>query len=311
MTANEVMAKEYATLFRNHDHCYNSAEFIALNSKKCERLHRFAFMDGTRPRFGIIFGERDGRWLSPFSAPFGGFDFIRHPSVKAFEEALELLRGLAADSGYDISVTLPPVFYSPRNLAILTTMLVNTPGIRFTADYNYHFDTSDIGDYMSVLKDNGRKNLRKAMTNNYCFRPIAPTNIEGVERAYEVIRLNREQHGYPLRMSLAEVKETVKIIPAEFFILTLDGTDVAAAQVYYPAPGIAQVIYWGDVDGYSEARPMNMLARELFGYLSPKVRIVDVGPSSEDGVPSIGLCDFKESVGCRVTPKYRFLFPAK
>ncbi len=311
MMAAELTEREYAGLFRSHDHCYNSAAFIALNAGKCERLRRFAFMDGAKPRFGITFGERQGRLSSPFSAPFGGFDFIRNPSVSAFDEALELLRRIAEDSGMDISVTLPPAFYSPRNLSLLTTMLANTRGIELTADYNYYFMSADFRDYQSVLRDNGRKNLRKAMTHDFRFVPVSADDIAGLERAYEVIRFNREQHGYPLRMTLDEVKKTVKIVPAEFFILSLDGADVAAAQVYFPAPGIAQVIYWGDVAGYSEARPMNMLARELFGYLSPKVGIVDVGPSSVDGIPSIGLCDFKESVGCRVIPKYRFLFPGK
>ena len=50
---------------------------------------------------------------------------------------------------------------------------------------------------------------------------------------------------------------------------------------------------------------MNVLAYRLFEYYSKRdIDIIDIGPSSIDGVPDYGLLEFKESIGCSVCSKY-------
>ena len=52
---------------------------------------------------------------------------------------------------------------------------------------------------------------------------------------------------------------------------------------------------------------MNYLAFSLFSYYFDKgLRILDIGPSTENGTPNYGLCEFKENIGCSVTLKYSF-----
>ena len=122
-----------------------------------------------------------------------------------------------------------------------------------------------------------------------------------------MISINRKEHGYPLRMSLQNVADTVKIIDADFFVVSHNGTDVAAAQVFKVTEDVAQVIYWGDLRQYASLRTMNFLAYKVFEYYYQKgFRILDIGPSTEDGVPNNGLCDFKEAIGCSVTQKLFF-----
>ena len=75
-----------------------------------------------------------------------------------------------------------------------------------------------------------------------------------------MIRRNREERGFPLRMTLEQVWQTVSnVIRADFFMLEHEGEDVAAAQVFHVAEGVAQVVYWGDIREYSALRPMNFL----------------------------------------------------
>ncbi len=89
--------------------------------------------------------------------------------------------------------------------------------------------------------------------------------------------------------------------------MTHEGADVAAAVVYNVAPEIMQVIYWGDCPGYERLHPMHRFAPELMHVCGAAgARILDIGPSSEDGIPSPGLCSFKESVDCLPTLKPRF-----
>ena len=85
-------------------------------------------------------------------------------------------------------------------------------------------------------------------------------------------------------------------------------TDVAAAQVFHVAKDTAQVIYWGDLAAYSHLRTMNRLAAFMYDHFSRLgVRILDIGPSTEDGEPNYGLCSFKEDIGCEVCTKHIFV----
>ena len=86
-----------------------------------------------------------------------------------------------------------------------------------------------------------------------------------------------------------------------------DGNDIAAAQVFHVCEGIVQVIYWGDVPGYSVLKPINYLAYELINFYGERgFQYIDIGPSSEKGRPNYGLCDFKSSIGCDLNAKFSF-----
>ena len=157
------------------------------------------------------------------------------------------------------------------------------------------------------MKRNARKNYHAALSHGFEVEVLDGCSYADVERAYGVIRKNRDAHGYPLRMSLDEVVATAPVVGARFMVMTWRGEDVAAAQVHCVAPGIGQVVYWGDAPGYVEMRPMNYFTMEVARHFRNEgMRILDIGPSSEEGVPSPGLCDFKESIGCMVSPKFRF-----
>ena len=74
MTTSEVSAREYSAIFGPmFSHVYNSVAFAELNSAKADAIRYLSIVDN-KPRCGIIFGERQGRLISGFSAPFGGFE---------------------------------------------------------------------------------------------------------------------------------------------------------------------------------------------------------------------------------------------
>ena len=58
---------------------------------------------------------------------------------------------------------------------------------------------------------------------------------------------------------------------------------------------------------FSEFKTMNFLSYEVFKYYKENgIKVVDIGPSTEDSIPNHGLCEFKESIGCDLSPKYSF-----
>ena len=85
------------------------------------------------------------------------------------------------------------------------------------------------------------------------------------------------------------------------------GEDIAAALVYDVTDDIAQVVYWGDIPGHAEKKVINFLAYQLIQiYHARGFRYLDIGPSTEEGEPNFGLCDFKDSIGCMRMAKVKF-----
>ena len=310
MRIDEVSPSEYGAVFGQTPHIFNSVEFSELNRSKVTALHYLAFKD-TKTRFGLILGERKDGLYSPFSAPFGGFSSNETQRLDKMEEAIALLKEHRDAGGRlpfkPINIVLPPLVYGETQLTKWANVL-HRHGTLSHIELNYHFSLPAFGNYEAAIGRNARKNLNRAMQEDFAFLVLDGTNDSDIERAYNMIKANREEHGYPLRMTLQAVKDTSKILQADFFVMTYGGKDVAAAQVFHVAEGVAQVIYWGDLHACSHLRTMNRLAYELFRhYHAQGLKTLDIGPSTEDGAPNYGLCDFKESIGCSVSPKFGFI----
>lgn len=291
-------------------HVFNTVAFSTLNEDKCDELRFLDFKDH-KPRMGITLGLRGGLLCSPFSAPFGGFVFADPTtSLETVDKAVKSLVRYADLHRLSIRITLPPSFYDSQLIAKQSFCLLANGFRQLYCDVNYHFDLRAFDDYTSILWRNARKNLQRAKSEPFVFKKAE--SRDDIIAAYTTILQNRQAKGYPLKMSLDDVLQTIEVVPADFFNLSMNSANVAAAQVFHVAPDVVQVIYWGDVPGFENYRPMNGLAAKIVDYYKRAgLRCVDVGPSSEFGVPSVGLCNFKESIGCRVEGKYTFEYNHK
>ncbi len=305
MQINEILPNEYATLFPA-SHVYNSVEFAELNSCKAERVVYLSVGD-SKPRFGIILGRRAEKLMSPFSAPFGSFTMKGKQRLEYMEEAVDLLLDYSRRRGKKLSVTLPSMVYGETELSQWINIFSRKMQTA-SVELNYQFPLERFDNYTTLIERNARKNLNHALKENFVFQQLDISRLEDVERMYAVINRNRAERGFPLRMTLDQVWATVsRVVTADIFVLSHEGADVAAALVYHVASDIAQVIYWGDIRRYSQLRPMNRLTYSVFKhYREVGLRVLDIGISTEDGVPNFGLCDFKESIGCTVSLKYSF-----
>ena len=303
MHITEIAPDEYTKLFPNVPHIFGTAEFSELNRDKASKLHYLAIADD-KIRFGIVLGQKTDGLYSPFSAPFGGFVTVKTQRLRYMDEAVELVRSFQPQA--NIHITLPPLIYEMSQLSKWVNVLQRQAAVT-CIDLNYHFDLSLFPRYEEIVGRDARWGLHRAARENLEFVPLAG-NDSDIERAYRVIQANRAEHSYPLRMTLQAVKDTARVVRADFFVMAHDGIDIAAAQVFHVADGVAQVIYWGDLKEYAHLRTMNWLAFNIFQYYYKQGRkIIDIGPRTEDGTPNHGLCEFKESIGCQVSPKFRFV----
>lgn len=300
MELTELTPSAYADAFGPHAVTpYATVAFNSLNASKVDSLVCAALRDSSgRYRLGIIAGECDGSYHCPFSAPFGEITANGRQKLETVAAFVSLLRERFGSR--NLSVTLPPAFYDEVMLPRVAGCLA-AAGTMDYADFNYHYPLDGFGDFAARLDANARNHLNRALRAGFEFA-CCP-----LPEAYAVIEVNRREKGYPLRMTLGALQDTSAIIPVDSFLLTLGGAPVAAAIVYRLSARIAQVIYWGHLGAYSDRHPMNLLAREVFGYYAAAgFDIVDVGPSSSDGIPDMGLSTFKESLGCHLTFKPHF-----
>jgi lipid II:glycine glycyltransferase (peptidoglycan interpeptide bridge formation enzyme) len=114
-------------------------------------------------------------------------------------------------------------------------------------------------------------------------------------------------------MTWGQILETTSVIQADFFLAKNSmQQDIASAIVFHVREReIVQVIYWGDKPEYSEHKTMNYLSFKVFEYYKHAgFKYVDIGPSSENSLPNYGLCEFKESIGCFISPKITMAYQA-
>ena len=305
MQIKNLTPDEFASTFQAA-HVFNTVAFAQLNSDKVERVHYLSF-DDPKTCFGIVLGESNGVLRSPFSAPFGGFLEKGAHGLERMEKAVDALADYAKERSLRLQITLQPMVYDETRLSMWVNVMMRKMQLSYI-NLNYHFDISRMPNYSSIINRSARNHLNQALRQNYCLHKLNTANRDDVARVYNVICCNHKERGFPLRMTFEQVWQTVsRVIIADFFVLEHEGCDVAAAQIFHVAAGIAQVVYWGDIRQYAKLRPMNYLAYSLFGYYADNgLRILDIGPSTEDGIPNYGLCEFKESIGCSVTMKYSF-----
>lgn len=309
MRIDRVTPERFAELVpQGVSHAYNTVAFSQLNAPKAEALHYLTFTSG-HLRAAIVLGERGGKLLSPFSAPFGGFIFPAPLRIEAVDEVVGLLSRYGRDLGMPVEIFLPPPFYDPVMLPKVESSLLRH-GTHLFSELSYHYDLTDPRTPVERMGLKALQKYKASLRTPFRIEQLPSDDPSQIARAYEVIAANHAAKGYPLRMSLADVVATAPLMQADFFLLTLDGAPVAAAQLHHvsSSPSIVQLINWGDAPGYSHLRPMNAFSAALFTHYATNtpVSIFDLGPASEGGIPATGLCDFKEGIGAMPSLKPRF-----
>lgn len=301
-----ISPSEYKQIFSNPSHVFNTVDFNELNKDKCEQIHYLVFKE-SKIKLGIIMGEKDGVLKSPFSAPFGGFCSNKSVEIAFYENAVVRLKQYLVENGLKAKISLPPYIYGGSFISKSFSALSRCGATLAYTDLNYQYRLENFPNYEENLERSAKKNFHNSLKTNFDFIKLDSNDETQVSRAYEVIRINRESRGFPLRMPLQAVLNTIKVIKADFFVMTYEGVDVAAAQVFHVSDGICQVIYWGDVPEYANLRVMNFFTYKVFEhYYNDGLKILDIGPSTENGIPNYGLCDFKENIGCGISLKFIF-----
>lgn len=252
---------------------------------------------------GVV-GVKEGVLVTPVSAPFGGFWPVQDALPDISDLGTSLIDYAKTVSAQGIRLVLPPTCYDKNWIESQQKALLAAGFKLAYADTNHSLDLQN--DFATGLRRGARRSLRRAGDAGLKFS-MALTPAEQ-RTAYDVIQLNRQQKANPLHLSFEDLLQVGTVTDVDFFKVDHKGSCVAAAVVYRVTPAIAQVIYWGNDVRQNALNSVHFLASHLFDHYAPNYAVLDIGPSSIDGVLDEGLADFKESIGCFRTLKSTLVY---
>lgn len=299
-----VSQEEYRRRFTSDPHMFISETFIGMVENKCDRVVRLIKEDDSS--MGLIAGIKDGVLKSPFSAPFGGFHYSHeHQFYYTISNFLIDLKEYVRKEGLEeISVTLPPNLYQTNMNAKLVNAFIK---IGFT------MATPDICNWADLKNFDGKwakyvveQNCRKAVKHGLSWSMV--TDRDSMEEGYKVILRNREEQGRKIYMSLDDLLEMNRIVPVDFFCVKDSDGNVLGAGVFYRGhEKIVQGIFMGDDMEKRNLGIMNLMYKHCFyHYKDMGFDYIDLGTSSFEGEPNIGLIRFKELHNCLTSLRYTF-----
>ena len=305
MIVRELTSYEYQDLIKTPFSVFDSVGFSQINATKVDSVHHLVFND-EKDRFGLTLGIKDGVAKAPYSAPYACFSKIgQNTKTSAYAQAVPALVDFAQAKGCKkIRVTLPPSIYDESHMAQLYNSFYVARFFIAGCDLNFQYNLAGFtDDYEMQIDPKARQKLRAGIRGGLSFEKTSD-----IVSAYAVIKANREHKNYPLWMTLENIVETSKVVPIDFFLARSEaGSAVAAAMVYTVSADTVLVVYWGNMPDTDSLKPMNFLAFHIFKhYAQEGKKLLDIGPSTEFSVPNIGLCDFKQSLGCGMSTKLTF-----
>lgn len=303
----DIDVKTYKLLFPIDPHPFLKENFLSLNEHKVDNIYRLVD-DIEKPTIGLIVGLKNNMILSPFSAPFGGFHFSHQLLyISVINNFIKELKLLVKNKGFDgIQITLPPDIYHQT---------INSKFVNSLFYHGFKINRLDITNWVDLdLFENkfghrsSREYLKQAINNGLNFHLV--TEIDEKFKAYELIKMNRAQFGRPIYMTFEDLLKTSGILDTDFFIVSDKKNEILASAILYRShKSIVNAVFWGDNEKGRPQRAMDFCTFNLWNYYKNSgYKYIDLGISTENGIPNEGLLRFKETHESSSSLRYNFVF---
>jgi len=301
----EIDAKRYHDYFPTDPHLFVSESFTMLNAAKVERIVRL-IQDNDKVQIGLVAGISNGVLKAPFSAPFGGFHYKNQNIYPSAVESYitDLLQYASKTNLKEVSLTLPPDIYSQS---------FNTKAVNVLLRSGFEMTLPEITNWVALTDFDGtyshassRTYYNQTIKNKLEFQMT--DDAEDMQAIYKLIAANRKQKDRPIYMTFNDLLETGKLFMTDYFKVTDANGKLLAGAIFYRAhPKIAYAVLWGDATEGRPLRAMDFLIFSLWTfYKKREFTFIDLGTSTENGIPNEGLLRFKETHSCISSLRYSF-----
>lgn len=302
----DISEKDYKNHFPKDPNPFISEKFINLTKHKVDKIVRLIDSNNEDIAIGLIAGVKDNILYAPFSAPYGGFHF-RYEEVfydRVYEYLFKLKQYFHDQKLDALKIILSPNIYNSTMNAKLVNSFIR---------HGYSMNPPDIVSSIDLRSFNGKwlksrveQNCNKAIRNELSFSFIS--DEKSIEEAYNVILSNREDQGRDIYMSLNDLRQVNNIMPVDFFIIRNRLGEAVGSGIFYRGhEKIVQGVFLGDLLSARKFGTMDFLFLNVFNHYKAKgYDFIDLGKSSTDGEPNIGLLRFKEIHNCTSSLRYTF-----
>lgn len=293
----DIEEKKYKNYFYKDPHPYISQAFIETIEHKVDRVVRLVDSD-KEISIGLVAGVKHNMLFSPFSAPFGGFHY-KHEAIfyDRIYDFIEKLKHFIIDNQYKgVTISLPPNIYSQAMNAKFTNAFIRLDFEMQTPDIN---NSIDLRTYDGVwTKSEVKQNCNRARRSGLSFEKVI--DEESIQKVFEIISLNRKLQERKIHMSLEELQHVNKAIPIDFFLIkNFNGEGIGGGVFYRGHQKIVQGIFVGDLLSSRKLGTIDFLFLNVYNYYKELgFDFIDLGKSSINGEPNIGLVRFKEIHNC-------------
>jgi hypothetical protein len=241
--------------------------------------------------------DSEGTWRSPAKGTFAGLSFsndLKYGELLTFFKEVEsslrfkgakVVEVLPAPQSHDASAFAQQVY------------LLKSLGFeikRYDLNQSLAIDTRTLVERMSY---GNLKRLRKCAREGLVARELELSNLPLV---YETLAINRASKGNNMSMTLSQLQNMVEAFPKKILLFGCPhGAHLASAALCLKISSeVLYVFYWGDRPDYATYSPVVPLADAIYRYGQAQgFKILDVGTSTIDLEPNIGLLEFKRGLG--------------
>jgi hypothetical protein len=267
--------------------------YILNNNKKCVSA-------------AIHFHVTEPLAQSPFRSPFGSFESDWEiPAEIIFEFLLFVESSLKVLGVSKVVIKNYPQVYAKNEAVLIQTFLLNRNFRVAAAEINSVIDVTDSSP-ADFFHRSAKKRLDKAREAGLIVKKLA---LENLELIYNFIHQCRTEKGYPVSMTLTDLRKTTALFPERFFIFgVFDGGDLVAASITIAVrKNILYDFYHDHAASYDHLSPVVLLVSGLYEYCQQqKFVLLDLGTSAIDGAPNFPLLHFKKTLGAKPSMKLTF-----
>lgn len=306
----EVTMNDYYQLFPKDPHPFLSKGFIELNQAKVSQLV-FLVDKMPKPSIGLVAGITQGVLSSPFSAPFGGFHY-HHEAIyiSTIETFIDQLIEYAIEKNIQsMHFTFSPAIYQFSFNAKLVNVLYRKSFQPMLPDLTHWIKLGLFtGTFVHKRSD---QNIKKAIKEGLTFEKLE--TLKSKKIAFQIIVNNRVRLHRPIYMNFEALLLVEKLWPVDYFGVFSNNKKMIASAILYEFPSnIACAIFWGDEEEGRGVRSMDFLVYQLIiHYKKNGFEYIDLGISTETGIPNEGLLRFKETHEAFTSLRHKFIWENK
>jgi hypothetical protein len=274
--------------------CSQVYTFYLIHKKK-----RLAFA-----RFSLFCQEEKG--ISPCRGTFGSIEMHPQLPVQHLDYFIQFIDAFAVKQGIrQVEIKSYPFCYDQQVSTLITASLLRQQYRILHTDLNYHLPVT-AGAFKDLIHPSEKRRLQKSIAKGFVFGEEKDPDLELI---YQMIVQGRTRKGYPVSMNFTDFRQLFMDFPGIYKIFSVKDQSVIAA-VTVAVQINSQILYYflpAHDPVYNTYSPMVLLIKGLYDYCQQAgFTLLDLGISTDKGVPNYGLMRFKQNLGALSSLKLSF-----